>query len=162
VGAAGQVQREALAGVAEVHGQQVGDPAEPVGHGVAVQVQSLRGPDDRALLVQLGGERADRGVTPGRAELVQRSQLRLHRRPRGIGRVPLHRHALDPGRVVGGSFSAADEIAAAGALARWRPDLVVLDCMGFGRPVQRLVAGSVRAPVLLPRAVLAGAITALL
>ena len=56
-----------------------------------------------------------------------------------------------------------DEIAAAAeALAQWRPDLVVLDCLGFDRSAQRLVRDAVRAPVLLPRMVLAGAIAALL
>jgi protein AroM len=60
-------------------------------------------------------------------------------------------------------YRGPDEIAAAAeVLAEWGPDLVVLDCMGFDRSAQRLVRDSVRAPVLLPRMVLAGAITALL
>jgi protein AroM len=60
-------------------------------------------------------------------------------------------------------YRGPDEItAAAEVLSSWRPDLVVLDCLGFDRTAQRLVRDSVRAPVLLPRAVLAGAIAALL
>jgi protein AroM len=51
---------------------------------------------------------------------------------------------------------------AAASLAQWRPELVVLDCLGFDRPMQRLVKESVAASVILPRIALAGAITALL
>ena len=40
---------------------------QPVGDGVAVQVQPLRGPDDRALLIQIGRQGPDRGVGAGRA-----------------------------------------------------------------------------------------------
>ena len=60
-------------------------------------------------------------------------------------------------------YRGPDEIAAAAeALAQWRPDLVVLDCLGFDRSAQCLVRDSVRVPVLLPRTALAGAIAALL
>jgi protein AroM len=60
-------------------------------------------------------------------------------------------------------YRGPDEIAAAAeVLAGWRPDLVVLDCLGFDRSAQHLVRDSVHAPVLLPRTALAGAITALL
>jgi protein AroM len=60
-------------------------------------------------------------------------------------------------------YRGPDEIAAAAAaLAQWRPDLIVLDCLGFDGSAQRLVGDSVRVPVLLPRTVLAGAIAALL
>ena len=51
---------------------------------------------------------------------------------------------------------------AADALAAWRPDLVVLDCLGFDGPMKELVARAVGAPVVLPRTVLAGALAALL
>jgi hypothetical protein len=51
---------------------------------------------------------------------------------------------------------------AAGALAAFGPDLVVLDCLGFDGPMKRTVAAAVAAPVILPRTVLAGAIAALL
>jgi protein AroM len=51
---------------------------------------------------------------------------------------------------------------AAGTLAAWRPDLVVLDCLGFDGPMKQLVASAVGVPVLLPRTVLAGALAALL
>jgi protein AroM len=50
----------------------------------------------------------------------------------------------------------------AGTLAAWRPDLVVLDCLGFDGPMKQLVASAVGVPVLLPRTVLAGALAALL
>jgi protein AroM len=60
-------------------------------------------------------------------------------------------------------YRAPDDIGlAAETLAGWRPDLVVLDCLGFGRAAQRLVRDSVRAPVLLPRTALASAIATLL
>lgn len=48
----------------------------------------------------------------------------------------------------------------AAALADWRPDLVVLDCLGFDQRMRYLVSESVRAPVILPRIVLAEAIAA--
>ncbi len=51
---------------------------------------------------------------------------------------------------------------AARALARWHPDLVVLDCLGFGRSSQRLARESAGVPVILPRMALAGALAALL
>jgi protein AroM len=51
---------------------------------------------------------------------------------------------------------------AAGALAAWRPDLVVLDCLGFDGPMKQMVAWAVGVPVVLPRTVLAGALAALL
>jgi len=51
---------------------------------------------------------------------------------------------------------------AADALAVWRPDLVVLDCLGFDGPMKQLVARAVEVPVVLPRTVLAGALAALL
>lgn len=50
--------------------------------------------------------------------------------------------------------------AAAHRLAAWRPDLVVLDCLGFGERTQHIVADLTKVPVLLPRAVLAGALAA--
>jgi protein AroM len=52
--------------------------------------------------------------------------------------------------------------AAAATLAAWHPDIVVLDCLGFDGSMRRLVARAVRVPVILPRTVLAGAISALL
>ena len=55
-----------------------------------------------------------------------------------------------------------DLAAAAEALARWHPDLVVLDCLGFDRSMQRQVRAMVRVPVVLPRIALAGAAAALL
>jgi protein AroM len=51
---------------------------------------------------------------------------------------------------------------AAGVLAAWRPDLIVLDCLGFDGPMKHLVARAVGVPVVLPRTVLAGALAALL
>src|ERR1700691_1467123 len=51
---------------------------------------------------------------------------------------------------------------AADALAAWRPDLVVLDCLGFDGPMEQMVAWAVGVPVILPRTVLAGALAALL
>ena len=51
---------------------------------------------------------------------------------------------------------------AAGTLAAFRPDLVVLDCLGFDAPTKQTVAQAVRVPVILPRTVLAGALAALL
>jgi protein AroM len=51
---------------------------------------------------------------------------------------------------------------AATTLAAWHPDLVILDCLGFDGPMRRMVAKVAGVPVILPRAVLAGAITALL
>jgi len=51
---------------------------------------------------------------------------------------------------------------AAETLAAWRPDLVVLDCLGFDGPMKQLVAWAVGVPVVLPRTVLAGAFAALL
>jgi protein AroM len=50
---------------------------------------------------------------------------------------------------------------AAGALAAFGPDLVVLDCLGFDGPMKQTVAQAVGVPVILPRMVLAGAIAAL-
>jgi protein AroM len=50
----------------------------------------------------------------------------------------------------------------AASLAQWRPELIVLDCLGFDRSMQRLVQESVTASVILPRIALAGAIAALL
>jgi protein AroM len=50
---------------------------------------------------------------------------------------------------------------AAAALAVWRPDLVVLDCLGFDGPMKQMVARAVGVPVVLPRTVLAGALAAL-
>ena len=49
---------------------------------------------------------------------------------------------------------------AGAALADWRPDLVVLDCLGFDQRMQHLVSESVQAPVILPRIVLAEVIAA--
>lgn len=49
---------------------------------------------------------------------------------------------------------------AATRLAAWHPDLVVLDCLGFGDPMKRLVAHVTGAPVILPRAVLAEGVAA--
>ena len=51
---------------------------------------------------------------------------------------------------------------AAGTLAAFRPDLVVLDCLGFDSPMKQTVAQAVGVPVILPRTVLAGALAALL
>jgi protein AroM len=51
---------------------------------------------------------------------------------------------------------------AAGTLAAFGPDLVVLDCLGFGAPMKQVVAQAVGVPVILPRTVLAGALAALL
>ena len=51
---------------------------------------------------------------------------------------------------------------AAHVLAAWRPDLVVLDCLGFDGPMKQMVAWAVGVPVVLPRTVLAGALAALL
>ena len=51
---------------------------------------------------------------------------------------------------------------AATTLPAWRPDLVVLDCLGFDGPMKQMVAELVGVPVILPRTVLADAITALL
>jgi protein AroM len=51
---------------------------------------------------------------------------------------------------------------AAATLAAWRPDLVVLDCLGFDRSMKQMVARAVGVPVVLPRSALAGALTALL
>jgi protein AroM len=48
------------------------------------------------------------------------------------------------------------------ALAAWRPDLIVLDCLGFDGPMKQLVARAVGVPVVLPRTALAGALAALL
>jgi len=50
---------------------------------------------------------------------------------------------------------------AADVLAAWRPDLVVLDCLGFDGPMKQMVARAVGVPVVLPRTVLAGALAAL-
>jgi hypothetical protein len=47
-------------------------------------------------------------------------------------------------------------------LAAWRPDLVVLDCLGFDGAMKQAVARAVGVPVVLPRTVLAGALAALL
>jgi hypothetical protein len=47
-------------------------------------------------------------------------------------------------------------------LARSQPGLVVLDCLGFDRPMQRRVRSIVGVPVVLPRIALAGAAAALL
>ena len=58
--------------------------------------------------------------------------------------------------------SPAELTRAAGALAAFGPDLVVLDCLGFNGPMKRMVARAVGVPVILPRTVLAGAIAALL
>ena len=52
-------------GIFEIHVQQLGDAADPVGHGIAVQAEPLRGLDDGALLVEVGRERPDRRVGPG-------------------------------------------------------------------------------------------------
>jgi protein AroM len=49
---------------------------------------------------------------------------------------------------------------AARQLASWRPDLVVLDCLGFDERLQHLAARAAGVPVLLPRSVLAGAMAA--
>jgi protein AroM len=58
--------------------------------------------------------------------------------------------------------SPAELARAAGTLAAFGPDLVVLDCLGFNGPMKRMVARAVGVPVILPRTVLAGAIAALL
>jgi ABC-type transport system substrate-binding protein len=67
-GPAGELQGETLVGIIEVHAEQLGNAAQPVGHGVAVQVQPLRGPDDRSLLIEVDRERPDGDVGAGRAE----------------------------------------------------------------------------------------------
>ena len=51
---------------------------------------------------------------------------------------------------------------AAAVLAGWRPDLVILDCLGFGGPMKQIVARAVGVPVVLPRTVLAAAAAAFL
>jgi protein AroM len=51
---------------------------------------------------------------------------------------------------------------AAARLADWRPDLVVLDCLGFDGAMQQIVAQATGAPVILPRTALAGAVATLL
>ncbi len=51
---------------------------------------------------------------------------------------------------------------AADTLAAWRPDLVVLDCLGFDGPMKQMVARAVGVPVVLPRTVLAGALAVML
>jgi protein AroM len=51
---------------------------------------------------------------------------------------------------------------AAATLAAWRPDLVVLDCLGFDGPMKQMVARAAGVPVILPRSALAGALTAML
>jgi protein AroM len=64
--------------------------------------------------------------------------------------------AASPYGPLDGLARAADELAA------WRPDLVVLDCLGFDGSMKRLVACAVGVPVVLPRTVLVGALAALL
>jgi protein AroM len=65
--------------------------------------------------------------------------------------------------VAASPYRGLDEIkAAARAIAGWHPDLVVLDCLGFDRSMQRMVRDTAGTPVLLPRTALAGAIAALL
>jgi protein AroM len=60
-------------------------------------------------------------------------------------------------------YAATDDLAEASrALAAWHADLVVLDCLGFGRAAQRLARRFLEVPVILPRLALAGAIAALL
>jgi protein AroM len=51
---------------------------------------------------------------------------------------------------------------AAAGLAAWHPDLVVLDCIGFSRTMGEAVRQIVKAPVLLPRTVLADRLAALI
>src|ERR1039457_4026346 len=82
---------ELLVGVLEIHIRQLGDAADPVGHGVAVQVEPLRGLDDGALLVEVGRERTGRRVGPGPAQLLQRRELITHRGPGGVGGVARHK-----------------------------------------------------------------------
>lgn len=48
---------------------------------------------------------------------------------------------------------------AAATLARWRPDLVVLDCIGFTSAMRDIVSDMLKVPVVLPRAVLADAMS---
>jgi hypothetical protein len=100
--AAGELEGEPLVGVLEIHVQQLGDAADPVGHGVAVQVEPLRGLDDGSLRVEVGRERPDRRVGPGLAELLQRRELITHRGPGDVGGVPLHQHPLHADHVVRG------------------------------------------------------------
>src|SRR6516162_11108953 len=52
--AACELQGEPLIRVVEIHFQQLRDAPQPVGDGVAVQLQPLRRLDDRALLVEIG------------------------------------------------------------------------------------------------------------
>jgi protein AroM len=54
----------------------------------------------------------------------------------------------------------ADLRQAAGTLAAFGPDLVILDCLGFDAPMQQMVAQAVGVPVILPRTVLAGVLAA--
>jgi protein AroM len=54
----------------------------------------------------------------------------------------------------------ADLRRAASTLAAFRPDLVILDCLGFDAPMRQVVAGAVGVPVILPRTVLADALAA--
>jgi protein AroM len=49
---------------------------------------------------------------------------------------------------------------AAQTLAGWQPDLVVLDCLGYTRRMQRLVQEMSGVPVVLPRVALASALAA--
>src|SRR5579863_8655665 len=49
-----ELEGEPLVRIVEIGLQQLRYAPQPVGDGVAVQVQLLRGPDDRALLVQVG------------------------------------------------------------------------------------------------------------
>ncbi|MGO9728948.1 MAG: AroM family protein [Streptosporangiaceae bacterium] len=51
---------------------------------------------------------------------------------------------------------------AAAELVDWHPDLVVLDCLGFGRSAQRVIRETGGVPAILPRIALAGAIAAML
>jgi protein AroM len=56
-------------------------------------------------------------------------------------------------------YGASDDLdRAARDLAGWRPDLVVLDCIGFTRDMQRQVKQATGARIILPRVALAWAI----
>jgi protein AroM len=50
---------------------------------------------------------------------------------------------------------------AAARLADWRPDLVVLDCLGLDAAMRQIVAEATGAPVILPRTALALAVATL-
>src|SRR5689334_4092364 len=65
-----ELEGEPLIRIVEIHFQQLRYAPQPVGDGIAVQVQPLRGLDDRALLVEISRQSPDRGVGAGRAQLL--------------------------------------------------------------------------------------------